>query len=181
MPDLAQLPTGASVFVDTNIFDLHFQSRSLTCMNFFSRVVNNEIDAYVNIQVLSDLLHKLMTADALSTHCIRERKVGLLKNYLKDCKLRGIPIPFSNYQTQFENVLEMGLKVLPIDEKLLVETKTERTTYYLMTGDSLHIGCMTRRVVNRQKAPLSDIVTFDGDFTSIPGLTVWKPSDVIDR
>lgn len=177
MPDLAQLPAGASVFVDTNIFDLHFQSKSLTCTNFFSRVVNHEIEAYVNIQVLADLLHKLMTADAFSCRCITSRSATKLKEYLK--RQRGMPIPLGNYQVQFEDALAMGLNVLPINEKLLVETKTERASYYLMTGDSLHIGCMNRRMVNRRKAPLSDIVTYDGDFTSIPGLTVWKPVDVI--
>jgi predicted nucleic acid-binding protein len=177
MPDLALLPAGVSVFVDTNIFDLHFQSRSLACTNFFSRVVNKEIDAYVNTQVLADLLHKLMTAEAYATHCINSRSAGKLKEFLKN--QRGNPIPLGTYQVQFEDALAIGLKVLPIDEKLLVETKAERMTYYLMTGDSLHLGCMNRRTVNRRKAPLSNIVTNDSDFTSVPGLTVWKPDDVI--
>lgn len=52
-------------------------------------------------------------------------------------------------------------------------------TYYLMTGDSLHIGCMNRRKVNRRKAPLSNIVTRDSDLYYIPGVTAWIPQDVI--
>lgn len=177
MPDLSLLQDGASVFVDTNIFYLHFQLRSLTCTNFFSRVENEEIDAYVNTQVLSDLLHKLMTAEAFANHCISTRNASKLKEYLK--RQRGNTIPLGIYQVQFENALKMGLKVLPINEKLLVETKTERTTYYLMTGDSLHLGCMNRRMVKRRKSPLRDIVTYDGDFAHIPGVTVWAPNDVI--
>jgi predicted nucleic acid-binding protein len=180
MRDLALLPAGASVFVDTNIFYLHFQLRSLTCTNFFSRVENKEIDAYVNTQVLSDLLHKLMIAEAFNKHCTTLPKPSApkLKKYLN--QQRGTPIPLGQYQAQFEDAVAMGLKVLPINEKLLVETKTERTIYYLMTGDSLHLGCMNRRTVKRKKAPLSDIVTYDGDFAHIPGVTVWAPQDVIE-
>lgn len=179
MPDLALLPVGASVFVDTNIFDLHFQGRSLARTNFFSRVLNGEIDAYVNTQVLSDLLHKLMTAEAFVKGCTRGRSASKLKDYLKVERLKGNPTPLGDYQIQFEDALAMGLKVLPISEKLLVETKFERTSYYLMTGDSLHLGCMNRRILKRRKAPLCDIVTDDGDFASITGITVWEPQDVI--
>ncbi len=179
MPDLSLLPSGASVFIDTNIFYLHFQARSLDCTNFFSRVFNKEVDAYVNIQVLADLLHKLMTAEALNKHCTSGPSPSALKlkEYLN--LHRGTPIPLGEYQTQFEDAVAMGLKVLPINEKLLVETKTERATYYLMTGDSLHLGCMNRRTVKRKKAPLHDIVTNDGDFAHISGITVWTPQDVI--
>lgn len=177
MPDLALLPAGTSVFVDTNIFDLHFQGKSLACTNFFSRIVSHEIDAYVNTQVLADLMHKLMTAEAFVKHCTSTRSASKLKDYLKE--QRGNRIPLGDYQAQFEEALRLGLKVLPIDEKLLIDTKIERATYYLMTGDSLHLGCMNRRMFRKQKAPLQDIVTHDGDFAHIPGLTVWKPNDVI--
>src|SRR5258708_17452538 len=109
MPDLSLLPDGASVFVDTNIFDLHFQGKSLACTNFFSRIVNGEIAAYVNVQVLADLLHKLMTAEAFANRCISTRSASKLKEYLK--KHRGNSIPLGIYQAQFENALAMGLKV----------------------------------------------------------------------
>lgn len=176
MSDLTLLPGGTSVFVDTNIFDLHFQGRSQACKDFLERIANDEIDAYVNTQVLSDLLHKLMTAEAYQKRCTKHRSARDLKEYLKNN--RGNAIPLGDYQTQFENILALGLKVLPISEKLLIDTKVERTTLYLMTGDSLHIGCMNRRMLKRCKAPLRDIVTNDGDFELIPGFTVWKPYDV---
>ncbi len=176
MPDLTLLPSGTSVFVDTNIFDLHFQGKSLSCTNFLTRIANGEVDAYVNTQVLADLLHKLMTAEAYVKHCINRRSAFELKDCLRKC--RGKPLPLGDYQAQFEKALAFGLRALPINEKLLVETKIERTNFYLMTGDSLHLGCMNRRTVKRRKVPLHDIVTYDSDFAHIPGLTVWGPTDV---
>src|SRR5690348_4787930 len=137
MPDLTLLPSGISVFVDTNIFVLHFQGRSQACKDFLDRIAIDEIDAYVNTQVLSDLLHKLMTAEAYQKHCINERKAPKLNDYLKRQRELGQPVLLGDYQTFFEKMLALGLKVLPINEKLLVDTKVERNTFYLMTGDSL--------------------------------------------
>lgn len=177
MPDLSALPDGTRVFVDTNIFHFHFQSSSLSCTQFITRVAQGEIEAYVDTQVLADLLHKLMFAEALTKGCIRSTNPQELKKFLKP--YRGKAMPLTDYQTQFENILAIGLHVLPISEKLLVDTKFERESYCLMTGDSLHLGTMNRCKAKRRKAPLQDIVTYDNDFAYISGVTVWQPTDVI--
>ncbi len=177
MPDLSTLPAGSRVFVDTNIFDLHFRNVSSSCSLFLERVAQEEITAYVNIQVLSDLLHKLMLTEAFARRYISSRSASKLKD-----KLKGTPAIAStlvDYQRHFETVLSLGINVLPVDERLLRETKFERATYGLMTGDSIHLGTMNRCRMARRKEPLRDIVTQDGDFALIAGLTVWKPEDVI--
>ena len=177
MPDLATLPGGTSVFVDTNIFHFHYQGKSVSCTNFITRVAQGEVEAYVNTQVLSDLLHKLMCTEAIAKQCIRSTNPQELKRYLKN--QRGQENPLRDYQAQFEAIIAVGLHVLPINENLLVDTKVERQQYYLITGDSLHLGTMNRRKVMRRKVPLQHIVTGDADFALIPGLTVWQPNDVI--
>jgi predicted nucleic acid-binding protein len=172
VPDLAALPAGTRVFVDTNIFDLHYRGKSATCSAFINRVAGGEVVAYVNTQVLSDLLHKLMLAEAYAKGLISRRQASALKAKLKAD--RALVARLTDYQTQFENTLAIGLRVLRISQKILVETKTERAAHGLMTGDSLHLGNM-----NRHPIPLQDIVTYDGDFAHIPRLTVWEPMDVI--
>jgi len=171
MPDLATLPRSASVFVDTNIFYLHYAGRSASCSAFMGRVASGEIAAYVNTQVMSDLLHKLMLAEACAKAYITKPSAGKLKKWL--AANRALAMNLTDCQTQFENTLAIGIKVLKITETLLVETKTERAAFGLMTGDSIHLGNM-----NRHSAPLTNLVTFDGDFEHIPGLNVWKPMDV---
>jgi len=171
MPDLATLPRDASVFVDTNIFDLHYQGRSATCSAFMARVASGEVTAYVNTQVLSDLLHKLMLAEACFKGYIAKRRALELKQWLS--ANRALATNLTDCQTQFENTLRIGLKVLRITKTILVETKTERAAFGLMTGDSIHLGNM-----NRHSVPLADIVTHDGDFTHVTGLNVWQPMDV---
>ncbi|MCH8296338.1 hypothetical protein IH992_35105 [Candidatus Poribacteria bacterium] len=95
------------------------------------------------------------------------------------CDLLLLPVGtraanLTDYQTQFENTLAIGLRVLRITKKTLVDTKHERANYALMTGDSLPLGTM-----NRHHPPLRDIVTYDSDFAHVPGVTLWTPMDVI--
>lgn len=172
MPDLAALPAGTRVFVDTNIFDLHYRGKSATCSAFITRVARGEVVAYVNTQVLSDLLHKLMLAEAYAKGLITKRQASALKARLQTN--RTLAARLTDYQEQFETTLAIGLKVLSINRKMLIETKAERIAHGLMTGDSLHLGNM-----NRHSIPLRDIVTHDGDFAHIANLTVWEPMDVI--
>jgi hypothetical protein len=67
----------------------------------------------------------------------------------------------NHYQKHFEDILLIAVKVLSISPKLMIETKKERATYGLMTGNSLHVGSMRRKPIT-----LSDIVTYDGDFST---------------
>jgi len=170
--DLASLPSGRSVFVDTIIFDLHYREKSATCSAFIRRIARGEVTAYFNTQVLVDLLHKLMLAEAYAKGHIPRRSASELKSRL--AANRGLIAGLTDYQTQFENTLAIGLKVLRLSKKILVDTKVERASFGLLTGDSLHLGSMNRHVVT-----LTDLVTHDGDFAHIAGLTVWQPMDVV--
>lgn len=181
MLDLNLVPAGTDIFVDTNIFHFAFQGKSPACIHFLERIARNEIEAYVNIQVLADLLHKLMFAEALVKGCTRSTNPQELKRYLKDCRANRLELLLTDYQAQFETIIALGLPVLPINEQLLIETKAERARYYLMTGDSVHLGTMVRRKVNRRKVPLQHIATYDGDFAYISDLTVWKPLDISNQ
>jgi len=172
MPDLATLPSGTSVFVDTIIFDLHFRNRSATCTAFVERIARGEISAFVNTQVLSDLLHKLMLAEAQLKGLIPNRSARELRDKLTTD--RTIMGNLTAYQVQFENTLAIGIRVLSVTGKLLRESKKERVTHGLMVGDSLHLCNM-----NRCAVPICNIVTNDGDFNHIANIVVWEPLDVV--
>jgi len=169
--DLRLLPQGSRVFVDTNIFDYHFRGKSVTCTAFMTRIANDEVSAFVNTQVLSDLLHKMMLAEAATKGFCRFG-AKYLRRWLAANRAQAVNL--TDCQTQFEATLALGLKVIRISKKTLVETKVERTTQGLMTGDSIHLGNMNRHV-----PPVSDIATYDGDFAHIATVNVWSPTDVI--
>jgi len=172
VPDLVQIPSGTEVFVDTNIFYLHFQGRSISCTAFIERIARDEIAAYVNTEVLSDLLHKLMLYEAKQKGLIAKSSANALRTYLRTNRNAIGVIP--DHQTQFEQTLAGGIAVLMVSPKLLRMTKRERIAHGLLTNDSVHLGNMIYR-----KSPLADIATYDGDFEHVSGITVWKPMDVI--
>ena len=169
--DIAVLPTGSQVFVDTNIFYLSYRVKSLTCKHLIQRIQDGEIVAYVNLQVLSDLLHKLMLAEAYQNGYINRLNAAHLKDKLE--KNRSLMQHLVTHQTHLEEVLTL-VKILPLDSQLLVDTQQERQDYGLMTTDSLPLGSM-----NRHLPPLINLVTYDRDFEHIVGLTIWKPMDVV--
>ncbi len=170
--DLATVALHSNIFVDTIIFDLHFKSRSIACSALMRRIALGEVNAYVNTQVLSDLLHKSMCAEAFKKSLITSANHQKLKKlFVRD---RTSALQLTDYQQQVEDVLTFGVKVLRISRKTIIESKHERSSYVLMTGDSLHIHTMTNHSV-----PLTNIVTDDGDFAHIASLTVWQPQDVI--
>ncbi len=172
MPDLVSLPRGTLVFVDTNILDLHFKGRSVSCSTFISRIAQREVTAYVNTLVLSDLMHKMMLAEAYTKNLIPRPTASVLKAHL--WRNRTDAALLVDYQTQFNNTLAIGLKVLSVTKDTLTRTFPTRSLHALLTTDSLHLGCMARHRVQ-----LTNIVTYDGDFSHIPGITVWSPSDVV--
>lgn len=172
MPDLAALPSGSRVFVDTNIFHYHYAGRSATCSAFVRRIARGEITAYVNTEVLSDLMHKLMLMEAHAKAFIVRPTAGLLKAWL--IANRASAGTLVDYQQQFNNTLTIGLQTINITQTMMRRTQTERCDHGLMTNDSLHLGCMIR-----SRAHLADIVTYDGDFGHIAGVTLWTPQDVI--
>lgn len=165
--DLRELSAGMPVFIDTNIFDLYFRQKSVTCVEFFGRVQQGEITAYVNLLVLTDLNHKLMLAKGYITRL----NAAQLKDKLE--KNHSLMQHLVTHQTRLEEILTL-VKILPLDSQLLVDTQQERRDYGLMTTDSLHLGSM-----NRHLPPLINMVTYDSDFEHIAGLTIWKPMDVV--
>lgn len=172
MLDLRDLPSSCSIFVDTNVFYYHFMGRSATCTAFLNRIASGEINGYVNTEVLSDLLHKMMLAEAKSRKFINDPSATQLKSLLQQNRSAIASMP--DHQVMFEKILAIGLKVLRISKALLIETKDERRMHGLMTNDSLHLGNM-----NRHRMSIKNIATRDGDFNHVTEITVWTPMDIV--
>ena len=169
--DLVNVPNGTRVFVDTNIFFLHFTGKSAACTAFIQRVQAGDIPAFVNSRVMLDLLHKLMLVEAFQKGMIPQPRAEKLKVWLVGNRANAGRL--ADYQTQFDSILALGIEMLRTTKKLLAETETERRVHALMVGDSLHLGCM-----NRHEPAISDPVTNDSDFDHVSSIRIWKPKDI---
>jgi len=170
--DLALLPRGSLVFVDTNIFAYHFQGMSATCTAFFHRLAAGEVVGVSNTEVLSDLAHKLMLAEAQRRGDISKATAKFMKEKLVGD--RGCIGRLPEFEVNLERVVQMGMRIVAVSVKLLLETRAERAKWGLMMNDSLHLGTMLRSV-----PPVADIATRDGDFGHVEGVTKWEPLDVV--
>ena len=96
MPDLIRVPSNANIFVDTNIFYYHFTGRSTSCTSLFTRIALGEVVGYVNTEVLSDLLHKLMLYEARQKNFINTCNASRMKEKLSND--RGLISRMPDYQ-----------------------------------------------------------------------------------
>lgn len=63
---LNDLPPDALVFLDANIFVYHFSGVSLECRNLLKRVERGDIRAATGAHIILEVLHRLMTIEAVS-------------------------------------------------------------------------------------------------------------------
>jgi predicted nucleic acid-binding protein len=170
--DIDALARNTRVFADTNIFDLYYRQKSKSCLTFMERLRTGDVYAYVNTQVLSKLIHKLMLAEAYQKGYIKRANAKQLKDWLTNNRDQGATLV--TYQQQIEDLLTQAhVKVLHMNRELVIETKLERVVYGMMTSESLQLGNM-----NRCKPMLTNIVSTSSEFEHIQGITVWKPMDV---
>ena len=170
--DLANLPNGTRVFVDTNIFALHFAGKSAACTALIQRIQSGDVSAYVNSRVMLDLLHKMMLVEAFHKGFIQKPTADKLKTWM--ARNRAQAGQLTACQTQFESILSLGIGLLRTTKKLLKDSKAERVAHGLLAGDSLHLGSM-----NRHKPVIAHLATYDGDFDHVATITIWRPTDVV--
>jgi hypothetical protein len=87
------LPAGASLFIDANTFVYHFSPHATLgapCTELLERVNRQEISANTSIDVLRDVAHRIMTAEAMT------EKDGLSPVSRTDCG--SVPMSFNRFR-----------------------------------------------------------------------------------
>ncbi|MBM2832908.1 MAG: PilT-like protein [Candidatus Brocadiaceae bacterium] len=79
---LNDLKAGENVFIDANIFIYSFGAQSVECRELLLRCAKKELTGYTSTSVISEVLHRLMVAEALQKGFINEKnkEEGLLTN-----------------------------------------------------------------------------------------------------
>ncbi len=65
----------------------------------------------------------------------------------------------------------LPLEVIEVVAADISASHTLRRTHGLFVNDSINLACAER-------FGLTDIVTHDGDFSRVPGVAVWSPTDI---
>jgi predicted nucleic acid-binding protein len=161
---LSEVPKGTNIYIDANIFlfiafeEKHFEESKI----FLKRVHKKEVNGFVSIVVLDEVLFKLIQAEASVTFKIPlHSTVQFLKK--NQDKIQEL----TKCWNAIEKILSLNITILdaPKDFRFVMNNCKE---YKLMTRDSLHVSVMKSNGIQH-------IATNDGDFKRVPGITVWTP------
>jgi len=163
----ADLPAGASVFVDANTFVYHFEPHSIfgpPCTDLVERIEHHDVTGFTSTHVLSEMGHRLMTLEA--------------------CARLGWPFPgiaqrlrrhFSEVQTltrfrqAIQEVPRYGIQVLTITPDLIDAAATVSQQTGLLSNDALIVAVM-------QSHGLTSLASADTDFDRVPGIMRYGPA-----
>jgi len=129
---LAEIPAGARVFIDANIFIYHFAGASEECTQFLERCERGELLGITAVHTLLEVLHRLMMIEAVAEGLVEPGGVARRLREQPEVVRR-----LKRYQEQGEAILEMGLEVLPLEPELIALSGRYRREYGLLVNDSL--------------------------------------------
>jgi len=152
--------------LNSNIFIYHFTGVSDECSEFLSRCEDGEIRGITSVNVLLEVLHRLIMIEAVNKKLVKP------PNVLK--KLRSKPEKIKQLSEYFMNTLkikEMGVIIKPIDFEVIPLSQSIRAVHGLMVNDSVTVAIMKREGID-------SLASNDKEFEKIEGISIYKPSDI---
>ena len=166
---LQELPAGQTVFIDANIFLYHFTGISQECSSFLERCERGELWGLTAVHILLEVLHRLMMIEAVTKGLVTSGNVAK-----KFRKKPNVVKQLADYQTQTEDILEMGIEVVGLTSDALKISHPYRRRDGLLVNDSLTAAVM-------EEEGILYIATADPDFTRVEELRVYSPIDLAKR
>jgi len=162
---LRALPDDSAVFIDANIFIYGLSGWSAQCRELLGRCLREEVTGITLFETVNEVTHRLMVAEALAKGLIAGGGARALRH-----NLRVIPT-LTDYWRNTERLLALNLVLMPADEAIVRGAQAERDAAALLTNDSMIVSCM-------REYSLSFLASNDADFDRVPGITVYKPTDL---
>ena len=163
---LDEITTGSEVFVDANIFIYHFTGVSDECGNFLNRCEQEDLAAITSVNVILEVLHRLMMVEAVKKNLVKPPNIVRKLNESPE-KIKGLNEYFVNTQ----KINEMGIAIRPVNFETAIKSHMVRMAYGLMVNDSIIIASM-------QEEGLNLLATNDTGFEKVDEIRVYSPEDV---
>lgn len=163
---LDEIPLGAEVFIDANIFIYHFTGGSKDCTEFLSKCEKGDLVGITSIIVLLEVLHRLMMVEAVIKNIIKPPNIAKkLKKYPEKVK------ELEDYYINTQKIIEMGITLDLISYKTILKSHAVRRKKGLMINDSIIVASM-------QERNIQSIATNDKSFLKVDALNVYSPVDL---
>lgn len=162
---LSELPAGARVLVDANIFIYATNGTSQECVDFLHRRARQEVRGITTLEVLAEVCHRLMLEDALAAGAVSKGTAAQLRRSPKAVRDLG------NYWPSLVRLLNMNILHLPSMSGASGTPNLIRERLGLLTNDSLVLA-------TADSYGIGNLATRDDDFNQVRWLTVHKPEDI---
>jgi len=165
---LSDITDGSDLFIDTNIFIYGLTGKSSQCKTLLERCSTERIAGMSLFEVLHEATHKFMIAEATQKGYFAgqpEKGARYLARNPEQVKL------LSDYWINTQRIRALNLLFLPMGQDIVNRAQLERANSGILTNDSVILGAM-------REYGVSLIATNDRQFDTVPGITVFAPTDV---
>jgi len=162
-----EIAAGAEVFIDANIFVYHFLDKSSNCSDFLALLEEGEYRGLTSVNVMTEVLHRLMVTEAKAKKLVRAPRVlkKLNENPEIICRL-------TDYSTVVQAILDMSIRILPLTSEHLLASQAVRSQYGLLVNDSLIVAMMKENGIDV-------LATNDEAFARVDWIRTLRPMDVV--
>ena len=162
----ADLPAGATVFLDASVFIHHFEPNAAfgpAATEFLERIENQEINGLTATHIVSEVAHRLMTIEAMQAFGWKSAGIAL--------RLRNHPTQVQTLKRFRQAVQEIplfGLRILTIDPAWLDPAAEISQQTGLLHNDALFVAVVRAH-------GFTNLASADPDFDRVPGITRYAP------
>ncbi len=167
MTTFTQIPSGTSVFLDTNTLVYHFINHPVyggACTDLLERIERQDLAGCTSASVVAEMAHRLMTIEAIS-------RFGWAYQGIAD-RLRHHPTEvqqLDRYRQAIDEIPLVPLQVLPVNGAQVSLAADLSRQHGLLTNDALLVVIMRHNSLNH-------LASKDSDFDRVPGIVRYGPS-----
>jgi len=163
---LSEIKAGSEIFVDSNIFIYHFTGVSDECSDFLSRCEREELIGITSVNVMLEVLHRLMMVEAVSKNIVKPPNIVKKLNKSPQ-KIKRL----NEYFVNTEKIQDMGIEIKPLIFETIIKSHVIRLSSGLMVNDSVIIASMKKEGVKL-------LATNDKVLKNLDEIDVYSPEDI---
>ncbi len=163
----ADLPRGSSVFVDANTFVYHFTAHPVfgpPSRDLLQRIESGELAGHTSTHVVGELIHCLMTAEAMKQLGWTQGKVTKRLRQHRDAVKQ-----LREFRAAYTRLLGLPVQIMAVTPNVLDAAVTISQQEGLLTNDALVVAVM-------QAHGLANLASNDADFDRVPGIQRFAPA-----
>jgi len=163
----ADLPAGATAFVDASVFIHHFEPNAVfgpASTEFLERIENQVINGVTTTHIVSEVAHRLMTIEAMQTFGWKSAGIAVrLRNHPTEVQT------LKRFRQAVQEIPRFGVQILTVDPAWLDAAADLSQQTGLLHNDALVVAAMRAH-------GFTNLASADPDFDRVPGLTRYAPA-----